>query len=565
MICKNCGSEYSNGRYCPICGMHGVEEAISAPDASAPLGSAQDNGVSQAAPQEQAEKSPVANEAAAPETPEESKDASVPSGENVVIPVAEAEIEVPVPASPADDAHQPAEEAPQPESNQPQHGPDELVVEVSANEQDDEDGKPARRKKSGRGSQSSGKKIVLWALVCVTLAAAGFFLSMFMQNQYGGWGGFFSSVFGSSSTQTYASPKVEEATVNGEAGHKITIYGPQNAIVSISSLGLKDIITTDSVVFEVADSKMIADQLPDDEGNIEISLEATVVNGAETTTARIPVFSISLMQTPLTLLSPSQTQITTSGTEIKFSVQTVKGAKLTIDGNNISDLVDEEGLASYTLPISWEGEKEVVVEASADGYNTTSIKLTIAHGEDPVKLTIQPALPSSTDKETLLVSGTTDPEATIATTANLDGEIEQNASGTFSFTVKLTYGLNQFQLTSTLSDGTQTVRDIEITRQPDIDTYTRSAQVMDYERIVYNNEKLKGTVFLCVGVITEDVGEQENGAKRFKMDVGSDEIVVIDYFGTADLQEGTSYRIFAHISGMEGSLPLLDGWFAYKR
>ncbi|MGI6169186.1 MAG: hypothetical protein ACOYI4_05685 [Christensenellales bacterium] len=542
MICKNCGSEYSNGQYCPVCGLHGVEEAETPEKETNPLDMAESPG-----------EAPSADDA-----PDNT------STDEIFVPVESETIEIPV----SNDAHR-AAASPSPKQKAPEtsgeaFNHDELYIEVA--QDNDSDTESRRSKKRSRSSSlSSGKKLALWALVCFLLAAAGFFLSMFMQNQYGGWGGFFSSVFGGSSNASYAAPEVEEATVNGEAGHKITIYGPQNAIVHIDSLGLKDVILDDRVVFEVENRKMVADQLPDDQGNIKISLEATVSNGAAQNIVRIPVFSISLTQTPLTLLSPAQTQFTTSASEVRFNIQTVKGAKLTIDGNDVSDLIDEEGLVSYTLPINWDEEKEIVVEASADQYSVARILLQISHGEDPVSLSFQPALPGSTDQETLLVSGSRDPSAVISTTATVDGDIEQYDSGAFSFSAKLSYGLNQFQISATLDDGTQTVRDIEIIRQPEIDSYTRSAQVMDYQRIIYNNDRLKDTVFLCVGILTEDMGKQANGAHRFSMDVGSDEIAIIDYFGTANLQEGTSYQIFAHIVGMEGQLPLLDGWFAYTR
>ena len=80
---------------------------------------------------------------------------------------------------------------------------------------------------------------------------------------------------------------------------------------------------------------------------------------------------------------------------------------------------------------------------------------------------------------------------------------------------------------------------------------------------VSNNSILIGKTFLCLGEITENVGKVASGAKRVIMDVGDGQLVIIDYFGTANLKEGTKYKIFSDVAGLEDGKPVLNGWFAY--
>ncbi|MGI6175368.1 MAG: hypothetical protein ACOYJC_04220 [Christensenellales bacterium] len=415
----------------------------------------------------------------------------------------------------------------------------------------------------------SGKKAVIFLLIVALLMVGGFFVNEFVQSRYDGWNALFASLFGGAGItqdEEQAEAVIQPVTEGGKSAHRITISGTKGEVVEIEALGLRDVIEQTSVQFTIFDTELPESVLllRDDVTYVQIE-QATATFNDQVRRIKIPEYALSSRLTPLQIVSPATQSLTTNESTIEFNIKTVQGATVVIDGNTVSDMVSADGYVSYKLPIDWQGRKEIKISALMQGGTENIQTVIVNHADDPVALEFLPALPKEVDTETIEITGNHDPQATLTTTAVLEGALTSNADGAFAFKAKLKFGLNAFTITVSLDDGAETVRHVEISRKPEINSYTRVAQVMDYERIIYNNDKLTdmNMIFLCAGTIVEIQDTEDATLQKVIMRVedSEDDRLVIDYHGRGQLKEGAAYRIFAHVDGMEGGFPRMSGWF----
>ena len=118
-------------------------------------------------------------------------------------------------------------------------------------------------------------------------------------------------------------------------------------------------------------------------------------------------------------------------------------------------------------------------------------------------------------------------------------------------------------LTATGKDGKSSTISHIVTRVPDLDTYTRAAWKMDYERLHAAPNSQKGQIYLCEGTV-KDLQTATKGV-TFSLDLGNDQLLKMTYTGVHVPTEGKEYRIYADVLGQQDGLPLLGARFIYSK
>lgn len=374
--------------------------------------------------------------------------------------------------------------------------------------------------------------------------------------------------------QEQASYTITPTIRNELANHTITIPGEEGQRIMIKELRTSAIVVGGVATFDIPDHVWYDDYEAYVQETMRVTVSPYVVSESGKQTALEPIhYEIDIPLSPIDLITPDAEylEVSTALYNIVFTVR--EGSKLTINGEDYSDLVNTDGgRVSYNATVQPIGENviTIVVRSQYCRENTKTITLYREKQEIPLDLASDIASSSSSGSATMTVRATTLPGATVKVLSpHSDLNITTtNEDGAFSFVAKLDkIGNNTIIITADYPGKKTTRVEHNVYYVPNIDIYSRKAWdiVTQYRDLMDNMDlrKANSQIYVCKGVITSI---ETTKPQRAFMNVGTEEsplMVFVENSSKTTWEVGQSYRLYGDAFGMYQSTPWLVVRYTY--
>jgi len=358
------------------------------------------------------------------------------------------------------------------------------------------------------------------------------------------------------------------------ATHTITIPGQEGQRIMIKELRTSTIVVGGVATFDIPDHVWYDDYEDYVQETMSVTVSPYIVSESGKQTALEPIhYEIDIPLSPIDLINPDSEylEVSTALYNIIFTVR--EGSKLTINGEDYSDLVNTDGgRVSYNATVQPIGENviTIVVRSQYCRENTKTITLYREKQEIPLDLASDIASSSSSGTATMTVRATTLPGATVKVLSpHSDLDITTtNQDGAFSFIAKLDkIGNNTIIITADYPGKKTTRVEHNVYYVPNIDIYSRKAWdiVTQYTDLMDNMDlrKSNSQIYVCKGVITSI---ETTKPQRAFMNVGTEDsplMVFVENSSKTTWEVGQSYRLYGDAFGMYQSAPWLVVRYTY--
>ncbi len=437
----------------------------------------------------------------------------------------------------------------------------------------DEEGEP---KKSRSG-------MIFWIVIAVLAAALLFVSFKIVTQNYGSIGAAFSAWFGGgdeNAPNSDSSVVVEATDHSGMEAHSITVYGADGLTVVFADpttgAELKQaVLQNGGYKLTIVDLNWI----PEDAGDLTTFDVKPVIYLLDAegnrTDLEVPGFTVNVPPTAVTVTAPDvsapvSVESTAATLTITGTVEADTPTRLFWEGEEYTSAIDTAtGAFTIEAPLT-PGKTDYTLKAALTRHGDVSVAVTLESVVSELAVTID-QLPATVTEDAVPVSGKTEAGATVTVTGPGAGEVTVNGDGTFSFTADLAnagYGLAEFTVTAE-SGGRKDTADFSLLRTPEIDAYSRKAQVFDYKNVLRNPNDSKGKIFrLDATVQSSEKLSEYHQVVLVHVDGDSQKPVTLDYFSNTELSAGKSYRFFADANGnteetdSAPKMPRMNAWFA---
>lgn len=368
---------------------------------------------------------------------------------------------------------------------------------------------------------------------------------------------------------------VTASMMNDLAAHTIMIPGEDGQQIYIRELHTSYMVAGGFATVQVEDHTWYDDY----EGTLGESMEVTLTPFLKSTsgqqTPMDPItYDISIPLSPLELDSPDSTYTTVSTAmyTLKFTVR--PGSKLTINGEDYSDVVDAEtGSASVNATIQPIGDNvfNVVVRSQYCRENSMTVVLNRPKQEIPLDLAADTY--TSTNAQKLKISCTTLPGATVnVLSPHSDLDITNEATtGEFTFwAIFEEIGDNTITVTASMPGKETSVLNYTIYYVPTAPDYTRKAWGLGnggYSELL-NNISVRAKnhqIYEAQGTITEIISGKPQMAIIDTGTDGNEQLVMVENYSKTTWKVGEWYRLYGDVAGQYDSLPWLKVRYTYSK
>lgn len=382
------------------------------------------------------------------------------------------------------------------------------------------------------------------------------------------------NMLGSSQVAEAAEVGVTPTIRNDLAAHTITIPGTDGQQIGIRELRTTAIVTGGVATFDIPDHIWYDDLVE----YLQETMSVTLTPYIRTETGKqqpLPTISyeIDIPLSPIELITPDAPYRTVSMAMYNIVLQVREGSRVTINGQDYSDLVNTEGgRVSYNATVQPIGENYYHIVVRSQYCRENSMTVTLFREKQEVPLDLATDIASRTTSKVLTVRGHTLPRAIVRVhTPHSDLDITNtDSTGSFSFNARFeTIGNNSIIITADYPGKKTTTVEHVVYYVPNIDVYSRSAWgiVSDYNDLMSNLElrKKNSQNYECIGTITSI---ETTKPQRAFMSCGPAENPVIIYVENQSRTtwvEGTNYRLYADVFGMYDSKPWLIVRYTYSQ
>lgn len=421
-------------------------------------------------------------------------------------------------------------------------------------------------------------KLLVWLAAAVAVIATSYFgISLFI------------NLSGLSAPQTIASQvTIEEATVKEQPGHIITISGKEGAQIYVRELQTSYIVTDGVATIEIPDYYWYENTeiVTSDTMDVELTPFIKYSDGDQAALSPIQ-YTISVPLSPITLVRPESPYADVSTSIFEIRLQVEKGSRVVIDGTNVSDQVNNNGVVSSNVQVQPTGENRIQVSVRSKYCRENNMEIVLNRPQQDIALEFAADTLVESSSAYARIYATTFPGATVTiespysvqSEAELTlinkgelafvkgGDVEVDANGSFNFIAYF----------PTIGDNTITVRaqypgraDSVVTHvmyyMPPADVYTRKAwpfKAADYQDLINNINMRKGQVYVCKGTITRIVSTQPQLAI---MDTGTDgieQLVMLENSTKTQWEVGKYYRVYGDAYGMYSNMPRITARYTY--
>ena len=359
-------------------------------------------------------------------------------------------------------------------------------------------------------------------------------------------------------------PSVEETVLDsGLVGHSIAFFGEDGDHIFIQELRKSYQISGGLVRLDIPDSYWFSSQFSSNPQDVETAESAIVTLTPILYTEKgdqraLPLLTMEIEppQSPLTMITPEGDfeQVNTSTYLLSFQV--VPGSTVLVGNDDVTDVVNFEGLVEVNIEVYPQGDNPVSILVSTPNHKQTRMDVNLYRPYQDINLEPSLTVPKTTNLKTVKITGKVDPTAFLSVdTPYEEGSIILDDDGSFSFNaIMQTIGNNTVTFRASQEGKTDSVVSVVVYYVPSLNTYSRSAWAMDYPALSQYYEIWNGRVFRCDGVIVDVWVEDEE--QTMIMDVSEEEgqhqylvLTNLSSIGTPEI--GSKYTAWADVSGHE--------------
>lgn len=341
---------------------------------------------------------------------------------------------------------------------------------------------------------------------------------------------------------------------HAKPGHAVTIFGTDGDVIHIDELGQSYIVLGGLVRIEIEDSFWF-DRDPEEISMAQIQLTPTLYR-EDGTKQELPIieYEVSTPYTPVTLTSPSSARETVYSSVYQLELNVVPGSTVLINGEDISDTVDREGVVTANVNVYPQGDNRISLYASTPSHKDTRMDIVLYRPVMEVALELSANTEYSSTRSLLEIRGAIDPTAELV----IDTDYEEESysvdptTGEFSFRAhfdKIGYNTVRFRA---VKDGCEdSIISFQVYYLPSLAEYSRNAWIMDYAQLRLLYEQWLGRVFQCIGTVYDTF--YEGDTQYVVLNVGNKEdvklVVLENMSNTASFDSEIQYRIYADVAG----------------
>ena len=426
------------------------------------------------------------------------------------------------------------------------------------------------RRKRGRTRRSPQNNPVFLAIWAVRVLIAGALL-------FGLWQGytFLNSQGDFTRSNEYASLDftMTPTTVNGYPGQKVEIAGEEGAQYYISELRRSYAVVGGKATVEVPDFVFYDTIENIDVPQMDVSLTPTLqIGGREERMASIN-YTIPIPLSPISLIAPELPYLQVTTSIYNMQLQVLPGSRVIINGENISDSVNENGIVTFNPPVHAIGDNIIRISVSAIYHRENSMVVTLYRPPQDVPLELLADTILSTDKQENVIYAATSPGAAVIIESphaylNLSPQFDTN--GNFSFAAIMSkVGYNLVRIRASLPGKEDSVLEHNIYYLPPPDTYTPKAwslNASDYNELLGNIDLRvnESRIYLCRGEIVEVLSEKPQLAIMNTGADGREQLVLLQNESKTVWEPGKSYRVYADVCGIYDKMPRFYGRYTYN-
>lgn len=427
--------------------------------------------------------------------------------------------------------------------------------------------------KRHRSTRIRGPMLVAYVIVGIVLLALAIFLGYAVT----------SAIVPTLTTSLGATEKLDNVdietftTEDGLAAHRLRIPGEEGTQVYIAELLKSFVVVGGYATVEAPDYVFYETIDPLDFATMDVSLTPTLVrNGVETRMESIR-YTINIPESQITLISPETERVTVSASIYSMRFTVLPNSRVIINGQDVSDTVNEEGLVVYNPSVQAIGDNLMAITVRAPYHREKMLNVIIYRAPMEIPLELNAATLMNTSDEDLTINATTQLGANITIeTPTFEIHTEDlESTGKFSFVAQMTrVGNNTIRIRASYPGKADSVLEHVVYYLPPPEVYTRKAWALnssDYSELL-NNIALRiqnAQIYLCSGTIKEILS---NKPQLVIMDVGTDgkeALVMIENLAVDEMRksvtwtEGESYRVYADVSGVYNNMPRFIGRYSY--
>ena len=376
---------------------------------------------------------------------------------------------------------------------------------------------------------------------------------------------------GGDSTET-ARYTLAETTVDGFPAHHIEIAGEEGTQIYIAEMARSYVVVDGVIALDVPDY-LFYDGIDNLEAErMTVTLSPTVVTVGKEAALSPITYEVEIPLSEVELISPETewVEVSTSIYGLEFIV--APQSKVTVNGVDISDTLDDSGRVTYNPQVRAIGENLVGITVRSPHCRENNFSLIFYR--EPMDITLELAADTmlSTSSNYMSILAYTEPGATVTVEtecANLDVS-RVPVTGEFSFDAAMSrVGYNTIVIRASMEGREDSVLKHTVYYLPPAATYTPRAWALtrtDYNELIANitMRAERAQIYLCRGVITQILAESPQLAIMDTTLDGAEQPVMLQNESSTTWVVGQRYRVYADVSGMYNTMPRLIGRYTYS-
>lgn len=358
---------------------------------------------------------------------------------------------------------------------------------------------------------------------------------------------------------------------DGRMGHSIVFYGSDGDQIFLPELQKSLSICGGTARITIADADWFSGDVSEVESaNVTLSPVLIDERGMRTQLPGIAM-EIAVPDSPLEVISPASDDLSIVTSRYELEFQVVPGSTVLVNGEDVTDIVDRNGLLSQNVNVYPVGDNIYTIVVQTPCHHETRREVKIHREVFDINVEVDAGVSTISQTETTTIKGTIETGANInVETAYLPESliIDQN-TGEFTFMAKLsTFGDNTIRFRVSKEGKSDAVISLTVEYCPTAAVYASNAWAMNYDELKRLYEQWHGQVFSCKGSIV-DIYEN-NGVEYLVMDVGSAEqqlIILENKSAVAKPTVGQKCTAYADVTGRsmykDQYYPLLAARYIY--
>ncbi len=339
---------------------------------------------------------------------------------------------------------------------------------------------------------------------------------------------------------------------DGRQGHVVTFYGTDGDMIYIEELQRSYMVVGGEARVEIADSYWF-ERAADDIEMAEIALTPiqTFADGGK---RLLPViyFDVEVPVSPLTIISPGETQEPILAGEYQLEFQVVPGSTVLVDGIDVTDLVSSMGDVSVNVAVYPQGDNPISILVRTAHHKETRADIVLYRQPMEIDLELSANTKKTSVLDVMTINGSVAPEATVSVdTPFLEGSLTQDEDGDFSFKATFDHiGYNTVRFRAKQEGKPDSIISFDVYYLPTLNEYSRKAWAMDYTQLTRCWDIWAGRIFKCTGTVESVLSYDPQVVVLDVSEDGDGQFIIIENLSNMSiLESGGRFDFYADVSG----------------